>query len=96
MSKGSVIKCPDCPDGYVWTDKGPTDKPCLTCGGEGRVLLVSLGSLTPSSLDRRMAAAARVPPKKKGEPEKQITADCYGAHTINWSGGATPRRKPAP
>lgn len=26
-------QCPDCPDGYVWTTSGPTDKECPTCLG---------------------------------------------------------------
>ncbi len=25
--------CPDCPDGYVWTASGPTEKECPTCLG---------------------------------------------------------------
>lgn len=29
--------CPDCPDGYVWTEKGPTDKACATCGGKSYI-----------------------------------------------------------
>jgi uncharacterized protein (DUF983 family) len=27
-------KCPDCPDGQLWDNKGPTDDACPTCGGE--------------------------------------------------------------
>lgn len=27
------IKCPDCPDGQVWNEKGPTECVCLTCNG---------------------------------------------------------------
>ena len=98
MSDGIPMKCPDCPDGYVWTETGPTDKACPTCGGQGRVRVPFevLGSRTSSSLGTRKAAAIRVAPKKPGEADKPITADCYGAHTLDWAGGATPRRKPAP
>lgn len=27
-------QCPDCPDGQVWTSKGPTGETCPMCGGE--------------------------------------------------------------
>lgn len=94
MSIGVAIKCPDCADGYLWTERGPTDKPCPTCAGNARVR-VPIGS-GDSPLALRKAAAIRVVPRKAGDPEKPITADCYGAHTTDWAGGATPRRKPAP
>lgn len=34
-----VVKkpCPDCPDGSVWTSKGPTEEICPTCRGEAFV-----------------------------------------------------------
>ena len=41
--KGSALMalapCPDCPDGYVWTARGPTNKACPTCLGTARVLV---------------------------------------------------------
>lgn len=97
-ARGIAVKCPDCPDGYVWNERGPTDKPCPTCGGEARVRVPfdALGSLTSLPLGIRKAAEVRAPKLKPGEKPKPITADCYGAHTLDWCGGATPRRKPAP
>jgi len=32
-NKDELRSCPDCPDGYVWTERGPTDKECPTCKG---------------------------------------------------------------
>lgn len=26
--------CPDCPDGYLWTTRGPTTAECPTCKGK--------------------------------------------------------------
>ena len=37
MIPAERIKCPDCPDGQVWTEKGPTDEICPTCRGEAFV-----------------------------------------------------------
>lgn len=40
--------CPDCPDGQLWTSKGPTDDPCPTCNGDAFVFL-------PASVDEEGA-----------------------------------------
>lgn len=37
QSSKSRQQCPDCPDGYVWTKNGPTDKACQTCGGNSYI-----------------------------------------------------------
>ena len=34
-----MVPCSDCPDGYMWTEQGPTEKECQTCGGTARVLV---------------------------------------------------------
>ena len=33
--EGDLVRklCPDCPDGQVWTSKGPTGELCQTCDG---------------------------------------------------------------
>ncbi len=31
------VQCPDCPDGSVWTSKGPTEEICPTCRGHAFV-----------------------------------------------------------
>lgn len=28
------IQCPECPDGQVWNNKGPTNETCPNCRGE--------------------------------------------------------------
>lgn len=40
-------RCPDCPDGYIWTAAGPTDAECQTCKG-----LAYLSSPAPPSASR--------------------------------------------
>jgi len=30
-------QCPACPDGYIWTEDGPTPDACPVCGGTARV-----------------------------------------------------------
>lgn len=31
------VLCPDCPDGQIWTSKGPTGELCPTCSGTAYV-----------------------------------------------------------
>ena len=32
--------CPDCPDGQVWDERGPTGAACPTCYGKAYVVVV--------------------------------------------------------
>jgi hypothetical protein len=52
---------------------------------------ITINPYPDSALAQKMAPQVRVLPG-----ERPVTRDCYGAHTISWAGGATPKRKPAP
>lgn len=47
--------CPSCPDGYVWTQDGPTGKTCPTCLGKAYIgedeLCPICGGETPCHCD---------------------------------------------
>lgn len=51
-SRSARSQCPDCPDGYVWTESGPTDKSCPTCGGRAYVEKLADLTLFQCKLDK--------------------------------------------
>lgn len=51
--------CPSCPDGYVWTQEGPTGAECPTCKGKAYIEVEEEQAPRPPVTIERQIAAVR-------------------------------------